>query len=242
MAIFVPWSSRKQAMPFYDSRLDDGCVYCGTTIVDVSTEHVPSKILLDRPYPIDLPVVKACSQCNNSYSMDEEYLAVLIECVRVGSTAPEDMKREAIRSSLKSRPALGAMIRSLMREDLTGRLITSVDSARIERVLLKLAIGHLKYELGERYPADQFTVRFMPLLELSNESLEAFENPDAPSLWPEVGSRAMNAAAFGVFGEAVWWEVQEDRYRYHVSYQGLVGVRMVLSEYLAAEVVFEEPT
>jgi hypothetical protein len=54
---------------FVDQRETGMCVYCGK--LPDSREHIPSKVLLDEPYPIDLPVVDACYNCNNSFSKDE---------------------------------------------------------------------------------------------------------------------------------------------------------------------------
>ena len=82
----------EQIKPFSDSRLEGYCAYCGD--ITNTRDHVPSKILLDEPYPENLPVVPACSKCNQGFSLDEEYLACLIECIIVGSTKPRDVKRD----------------------------------------------------------------------------------------------------------------------------------------------------
>ena len=63
-----------------DERLDLICSYCGINNPD-TRDHVPSKILLDQPYPENLPVVPCCSKCNRSFSLDEEYVACLLECI-----------------------------------------------------------------------------------------------------------------------------------------------------------------
>jgi hypothetical protein len=77
---------------FLDSRLaGEGCAYCGSAAD--SRDHVPSKILLDDPLPAYLPVVKACSHCNGSFSLDEEYLACFLECVMAGSVNPDLLSR-----------------------------------------------------------------------------------------------------------------------------------------------------
>ena len=43
---------------FNDNRLNNICPYCGD--YGDTRDHVPSKALLDRPFPNDLPVVPAC--------------------------------------------------------------------------------------------------------------------------------------------------------------------------------------
>lgn len=54
---------------FADSRLLNGCIYCGGS--SETREHVPSKCLLDRPYPTNLNVVGCCESYNQSFSKDE---------------------------------------------------------------------------------------------------------------------------------------------------------------------------
>jgi hypothetical protein len=66
--------------------------------------------------------------------------------------------------------------------------------------------------------------------------LEEFERPSGGlSVWPEVGSRAMQRLL--AEGEE-WVTVQAGRYRYMATADSAVRVRMVLSEYLACEVVW----
>ena len=71
------------------------CCYCGTWADTV--DHVPSKVLLDEPYPENLPVVPCCRNCNDQFSLDEEYVAVLLECVRWQTFNPKQFKREKIK-------------------------------------------------------------------------------------------------------------------------------------------------
>lgn len=69
---------------FVDERLKGSCVYCGGPPETV--DHVPSRVFLDDPLPENLPVVEACRECNGGFSLDEEYLACLLECVMTGTT------------------------------------------------------------------------------------------------------------------------------------------------------------
>ena len=93
-----------QLRDYSDERLRCFCVHCGGSTG--TRDHVPSKVLLDEPYPENLPSVPACSQCNSSFSLDEEYVACLIECILAGSTDPTRINRMRIRDILKKRPAL----------------------------------------------------------------------------------------------------------------------------------------
>ena len=73
--------------PFHgDERQLAFCALCGGGTG--TRDHCPSRVLLDEPYPDNLPVVPACSPCNSRFSADEQYLACLISCVLAGSTDP----------------------------------------------------------------------------------------------------------------------------------------------------------
>jgi hypothetical protein len=77
---------------------------------------------------------------------------------------------------------------------------------------------------------------------LSHEQRAAFEEPPDTPGWPEIGSRAfVNLLVAGdkVFDpESGWGVLQAGRYRYLVAQPGETIVRIVLSEYLACEVVW----
>ena len=78
-----------------DARLrwtEESCIHCGNEIETSckSREHIPQKSLLVKPLPPELMTLAACKDCNKEYSRDEEYLAMLVEAVLAGSTAPED--------------------------------------------------------------------------------------------------------------------------------------------------------
>ena len=89
-------------------------------------------------------------------------------------------------------------------------------------------------------------VGFAPLQILSDDRRAAFEQvagDDKIDLWPEIESRAF-LRAFGKSPDRLlltggWFVVQLDRYRYAVVETGGVLVRMVPSEYLACEIVWE---
>lgn len=77
---------------------------------------------------------------------------------------------------------------------------------------------------------------------LTPEARDHFETPPATSGWPEVGSRTMQrmAVAFAAPGISPWVEVQAGRYRYLAVAVGAVLIRMVISEYLACEVIWSQ--
>lgn len=76
---------------FSDERLDQMCCYYGN--FPDTRDHVPSKVLLNDPFPENLPVVPCCNGCNQDFSLDEEYFACVIECIVNGSVEIADLKK-----------------------------------------------------------------------------------------------------------------------------------------------------
>ena len=131
---------------YSDSRLRTACVHCGGP--PESRDHVPSRVLLDDPFPDNLPVVPACLTCNERFSKDEEYLACLLEVVRVGSTSINPSIRPKIQRIFVERPSLAARIEAGQQPNTDG-LHWNVEIERVQNVVLKLAQGHAAFELSE---------------------------------------------------------------------------------------------
>lgn len=227
---------------FMDQRLTAGCAYCGGPAD--TQDHVPSRILLDDPLPPELPVVKACAACNQGFSLDEEYLACLIDCALSGTAAPDGPHRDKVRRALCRNQPLAARLQNCMRTGVDGTLLWQAEMHRVRNVVVKLARGHAAYEL---YPQidEPSELRILPYLAMSDQQTKAFEQLTAPGelqLWPEIGSRAfMRACGLPPDPHQVgeWIIVQPDRYRYSVEETGGVLVQLVLSEYLACWVSWE---
>lgn len=115
--------------PFMDERHRGGCAYCGTK--PDTRDHVPSRVLLDEPYPLNLPTVDACEDCNASFSRDEQYIACLIDAVVSGSAQPEEVRREKVKRLLADNVALAvtssAYLHLLGWRRLTRRLADFID-------------------------------------------------------------------------------------------------------------------
>lgn len=236
-----------------DDRMVGFCVYCGGP--PETRDHVPSRVLLDTPYPENLPVVESCERCNGGFSSDEEYLACLIDCVVAGSTA--NVKRQKIARILRERPALALLLEAARTVDGS---VTSfrISESRVRNVISKLAQGHVAYELGIGRMEGQPQIAWSPFEWLDLEARERFETPHELVGYPEVGSRA--SQRFEVVSMTLaptdpslpsqevqmlmrpgWLEVQEGRYRYLAQDLGdEVVVRIVLSEFLACEVVWSQ--
>lgn len=225
-----------------DERLKaDACAYCCDEAH--TRDHVPSKVLLDEPYPPQLPTVDACKRCNSGFSLDEQYLSCFIECVLCGTTEPGGLQRPKVKRILLEHPNLREQIQRSMTLD-GGAKWWKLEPERVKNVILKLATGHAAYELVTQ-DEPPVHIGFSPLVVLSEQERENFDGGPwgqfAP--WPEVGSRAFVRACgakvdhFAQVGG--WVLVQPGRYRYAVDETGGVLVRIVLSEYLACTASWE---
>lgn len=232
---------------YADQRLINGCIYCGG--YEDTREHVPSKVFLDPPLPSYLPVVGACRDCNNGFSLDEQYLACLIECVSTGTTDPDQLTRERVAKALRHSQALRAKLEKA-RYQQGGRTHFMIEPERVKRVLSKLAQGHAVFELSQPCSGPPSRIWYAPLESLTEEQRDSFEASQVGETLGEVGSRGMQRLLVTQLtlqssaGETSnvnllindWVEIQEGRYRYHsADYGDEVTIKIVLSEYLACE-------
>ncbi|MDX1908276.1 MAG: hypothetical protein SF053_14665 [Bacteroidia bacterium] len=233
-----------------DSRLIRGCVYCGGPAD--TRDHVPSKCLIEKPYPTNLPVVECCDTCNQNFSKDEQYLACLIESVLCGSTEPEKIKRPSIARMMQNSPALRRRIEN-SKIEVNGQIIFIPEIERINNVMLKLARGHAAFELSQpcREQPDHFWCGH--LSSLPQENQDAFNSAHFQYIFGEIGSRNMQRlmviqmTQLSETGEQQnigmlvndWVDVQDDQYRFiAIDDMGQIVIRIVVAEYFACEVVW----
>lgn len=220
-----------------DDRILQGCFHCGGR--PDTNDHSPPKVLLDKPYPAEMITVPSCYECNNSASLDEAYLACVIECAVTGNVSAKSVSRKVIQKMLAHSPALASQMNAIRMMGEDGPTFHP-DPERIRRVVVKIARAHAAYELHEHFEEEPVPVRFFPLQMLSEEQREEFERPAGGMMWPEVGSRALQRLVEGYPGDRPGWvEVQEGRYRYMAAIGDGRIVRMVMSEYLGCEVVWD---
>ncbi len=227
---------------FVDERLLGKCAYCGGT--PDTRDHVPSKILLDEPLPANLPIVEACIGCNQGFSLDEEYLACFLECVLVGSSEVERVHRPKVKRALLHNGRLAERIHSSSSLDENGRRIWTPERERVRNVVVKLARGHVAYELSLTQIDEPQEVIFIPQSAMSRSDKEAFEKAGSGGIrgWPEVNSRAfLRACGAEPYADqqGPWIVVQPGQYRYAVDQHGGIRVQIMLAEYLACIVDWE---
>jgi hypothetical protein len=220
-----------------DLRNQGWCVYCGGA--GETRDHVPSRILLDEPYPENLPVVSACRRCNLGFSLDEEYLACILECVLAGGVEPKGFSRRKIAQLMTNKPGLAKRIADARQVD-GGRVWFRTETVRVRNIVVKLARGHAAFELNEPQLDEPVSVSIRPLAAMNARELEEFETVPDTHLFPEVGSRALRRIfVVGQKASGDWVEVQRGRYRYLTSQGPGMLIRMVVAEYLSCEVCWE---
>lgn len=225
---------------YADQRFNGQCVYCGGK--PNSREHVPPRVFLDKPYPENLYEVEACASCNQRFSMDEEYMACLIDSVVSGTADPNSVQRESIRKTLKHSRSLAEKLK-IARKLINGRTVFDVEHERVHGIVTKIAVGHVLYELNISVLKKDAFVSVKPIVNMSDGEASEFESIGNGELapWPEVGSRAIQRLVENDDSYKNGWViVQAGRYRYAVIQSEVVEVRMVFSEYLACQVVWED--
>lgn len=138
------------------------CVFCGK--IASTKDHIPSKNLLEKPYPDNLLTIPSCSRCNRSFSLDEEYfLNVLVEV----SDNPTLLSKKEIGGNVyKARErSLGLKKRiedSFIKND-DGKFYFKSETDRIKRVIEKNALGLYFHRYKKRAELSHFRcVGFYP--------------------------------------------------------------------------------
>jgi len=241
-----------QVLDYADDRLIDGCIYCGD--LAETRDHVPSRILLEPPYPENLPVVGACKECNQGFSSDEQYFVCLLESALVGSTNPDKIRRPSVARAMKRAPALRSRI-ELAKRNAGSQTIFDPEEERVRNVILKLARGHAAFELSQACREEPNHFLCCPTSMI--DDYDTFEAAHIQSLVGEVGSRnmqrmkVMEAKIMSLSGKETvqnvivndWINVQEGYYHYlAVHDMEYIMIRIVIANYLACEVIWETDT
>ena len=235
----------KGMMDFADERHKTWCIHCGAVLANVENnlDHVPSKSILDLPFPENLPTIRICRSCNTSFSNDEEYFVAFLGSVLAGSTDPERQIVERAGKTLSKNQRLQDEIEAQLQvvKDERGddRVAFVPETSRIQNVVIKNARGHVLFEHGQPAEGEPVRVAIQPIPTILPEKRKSFETIDYGAGWPEVGSRLMTRLITGKDMRSDGWVVvQPDVYRFAVMDNGQFVVRTVIREYLATEVAW----
>ncbi len=220
----------KQIANYIDQRQIASCIYCSA--IPETRDHVPSKVFLDDPYPDNLPIVHICLKCNQKFSLDEEYVAILVDITKAKEFAPSYMMRDKVKKILNKKQALRRDILSAVLGKSSYEFLSK--SQRVMNVLVKLAKGHILYDQGLPQFEAPKNIEIGLLKNFSEKERMKFEEVFPISALPEVGSRALQSIVAN--GKNAWREVQKGQYRYLTTPECLV--RIVLGECVWAELVW----
>lgn len=227
---------------FTDERYKGFCLHCGASLAETAStrDHVPSKVLLDRPLPTNVHVVGICGECNNGFSADEEYFVAFLGATISGGVEPVPAMFESARRALLGNSKLVAKIslsaETFKDEDGVQRLFWRPDLERIKNVVVKNARGHAYHELGQPRYDEPEHVFLQPMVSAPEERLAEFLLVDHGNAWPEVGSRLLQRLYSGEDMAAGWIIVQPGAYVFTVFENDGIVVRSIIREYLLTEV------
>ena len=127
------------------------CTYCDSKAE--TRDHVPAKLLINRPFPKNLRTVPSCLRCNNSWSLDEEYLRVILGLLgRNPKLAAENDQGGYIDRILSAKPFFEDRIIASLKEDDNGSIHIEPEQGRLDRIAEKTACGlyALRYGVGRK--------------------------------------------------------------------------------------------
>lgn len=225
---------------FSDERWKQWCVHCHRNLSDViiNKDHVPSKGLLNKPYPSNMSVTFVCEPCNTSFSKDEEYMIAFLSAVRAGTTEPAKQLSERGEDIFLRNESLRRRIQA-SKSDLPGD-VWIAEIERIQNVVIKNGRGHALYEAGEAKMEDPVSVFIKPISLMEQHEINDFIGANEMKVWPEVGSRWMQRVVEGdSFDEDGFLIVQQETYRFKVDTRHGLSIKSVIHNYLATDVTWQ---
>ncbi|MEA4987941.1 MAG: hypothetical protein VB095_07765 [Anaerovorax sp.] len=213
----------------------NGCIYCGKPAN--TREHVPSKAFLSEAFPDNLPTIPACFDCNNGYSNDEKYVSSYLEILK--SFIYEDyVIKPNICNRLEKDQCLKELIyNQIQKQD--DKVKFTFDEERFINIIVKLARGHVAYELDyvdfDKFPRIWYRFEF----QLAEEERREFDTIPLMDKAPEVGSRWTSHIGIiedesGLITTFSEWNVVEDntyRYNTYIS-DNRICVKFCIGEFL----------
>lgn len=230
----------------WENNLHNGCIYCGCPAT--TREHVPSKAFLTKPYPENMSIVPACFECNNGYSNDEKYVACYLDVLKE-AVVPGYHRKENTLLLIEKDKALQQLIsEQIVVDSENGVVRYKIDEERLRRILLKLAKGHAGFEFDHVCFDDAETsIEYNFAFNMTDEERNEFNTIPLIDKAPEVGSRGCitpfvleNIQTGELMGMCMWNDVQDEQYRYQMSYNEKNGVcvKIVIYELLYAKIDF----
>lgn len=171
------------------------CVYCGSRLAD-SRDHVPPKVLLEKPLPNNLRTVPSCRLCNEGWSLDEEYTVVALAQVGIAPhLTAKVLSGGSVDRALSTSPALDDRIIGSLSVADDGRVWFAPEKHRIARVAGKIAFGLycLRYGLGHAMRSFETVGLYGPGDEVPEQIIAA------QHIWPGARRKRWTVVQQGVF-------------------------------------------
>lgn len=224
---------------FFSTDKPNKCIYCGENAD--TKEHVPSKVFLNI-LPDNTRTVPACYRCNNSFSGDEAYTAILIEKYH-HFFDPNYRIRPKIKTLISKKSEMSKWIDKELNAEVT-LVFGSFSGSRVERILGKLAVGHATRSLG--------MYSFSGLLKPTKISFFFRDSENEKRISDYLGMVRIKAIpdiesnfitenlVLDSEGNAysIWVEIEKGQYRYLIYQQDeKVVVKIVIGEFLYSTVL-----
>jgi hypothetical protein len=192
------------------------CAYCGKE-KKLTSDHVPPKLFLERPFPPNLLTVPACADCNGSFKADDEYTRnVLAPDIRANWNYAAQSSLPAIMRSLQ-RPDARGFADYLSRQSHVMKLLApngnpimamQTDQQRVNGSGVHMLRGLYFHETGKRLSGDSAEVWVASKAGLTAEHPEMLTIARVFQLFPDqrngaAGTAFSYAAAFGR-GRSAW--------------------------------------
>lgn len=191
----------------YQLELFPSCLYCGSEAD--TKDHVPPKLLLERPFPPNLSTVPSCKKCNQSFSKDEQYFLVAMSQVGFVETLKSKLDDGGVVDRALTRsPGFDERIVNSLRVDENGMVYLEPEIERFDRVSLKVAYG-LFFITYQAYPSYELTeVSVFHGHQIPSALAALIQGSILSDVWPAVGSPAFKKAVLDFEREQCWYQSQ----------------------------------
>lgn len=144
------------------------CIFCSN--VANTREHVIPRCFLNKPYPKNLPTLPSCQKCNNSFSMDEEYVMYLIDYLKSIEFNHGEFTRSKAENAFNHNGKLeDRMIESL--DFLDAGIFFNIETERVKNIAKKISLCLLLHKFGKSLTFDNIDIRYSFAPHLTKEEL-----------------------------------------------------------------------
>ena len=228
------------------------CIYCGGNAI--TKEHCPTRGLMLKPRPFDLPTLPACEKCNNSFSSDEMYTVSLVKAL---NTFLNNGEETGLEMNISTRQEVNDAKKEA---EFIAKSGYYRDDKRLRNTLIKLAVGHAIFELtigyaGQLYKEADINVEYYFRHFISPDKWEKFNQLEVieTNNIPEIGSRLFRniyvvsvkrkkESGRKIKTECIaldWTNVQEGKYKYIALLKGNeIVVKIFIWNTIYAKVTF----